>query len=424
MSLLSLRNDPTRFRWVRLAAGIVAMMAVANLQYAWTLFTTPLASALNVDLATVQWAFTCFVCTQTAAMPGIGYIVDRYGPRLIVSVAALAVAGSWIWAGSTHSIAGLYVAYSIGGLGVGAVYGACVGEAAKWFPDRRGLCVGATVGAYCFGVALTVIPIARMIDTVSYAKAFVMWGIIQGCVVLIAAQLIAAPPREWLASWRVKSVEHPSLAPLSSRDYTPGEMLKSPAFYMLYAMMTLVAFGGLMVTAQLRPIAQSYGYDRYLILGAFTGLQIALLLDGVFNGMARPLWGWISDHIGRYETMALAFGFEAAAIAGFCLTIHNPRAFVVMSGLAFLAWGEIYSLFPAVIVDLFGSKYATTNFSLQYTSKGVASVLAGPGAVFLFSTAHSWQPVLLAAMLCNVLAAALAMLWLRPRMRGTITVTA
>jgi MFS transporter, OFA family, oxalate/formate antiporter len=424
MNLLSLRNDPTRYRWVRLAAGIVAMMAVANVQYAWTLFTTPLSTALNAELGVVQWAFTCFVCVQTAAMPGIGYLVDRYGPRLIVSSAAFAVAGGWVWAGSTHSIAGLCAAYSIGGLGVGGVYGACIGQAAKWFPDRRGLCVGLTVGAYGFGAALTVIPIARMIDTVGYGKAFVTWGLIQGGVVLITSQLISAPPHEWFANWRVKSVADPSLAPLSSRDYGPAEMLKSRSFYMLYGMMTLVAFGGLMVTAQLSPIAQSYGYDKYIVVGVLTGLQVALFLENVFNGLARPLWGWISDHIGRYETMGLAFGFEAAATGGFCLTIHNPRAFIVMTGLAFLGWGEIYSLFPAVIVDLFGNKYATTNFSLQYTSKGVASVLAGPGAAFLFSTAHSWQPVLLAAMLCNVFAAALAMLWLRPRMRGTITVTA
>ena len=421
MTAIEPGNDPQKSRWWRLAAGVVAMMAVANLQYAWTLFTTPLSTALNINLDKVQWAFTLFICAQTITMPGIGYIVDRYGPRLIVSAAALSIAASWIWAGSTHSVSGLYVAYSIGGIGAGAVYGACVGVAAKWFPDRRGLCVGATVGAYGFGAALTVIPIARMIDASGYGKAFVTWGIIQGVAVLIAAQFLSTPSQAWLAAWRRRSTPDSGMeARHPARDYSPGEVLKTGTFYLLYAMMTMVAFGGLMITAQLRPIAETYGYDRYALVGAFTGLQIALLLDQIFNGGARIFWGWISDRIGRYETMALAFGFEAVAIGGFCLTIQNPAAFAVMSGLTFLGWGEIYSLFPAAITDLFGSKYATTNFSLQYTSKGVASVLAGPLAGLLFSLTHSWQPVLIAAMGFNLAAAALAVLWLKPRVRRAL----
>lgn len=407
--------DPGVARWRQLAACIIAMLAIANLQYAWTLFTIPLTENLHATLAAVQWAFTFFVLTQTGLFPINAYLVDRFGARIVVSVASALVAVGWIGAGFAESLPALYVAYGLGGVGAGAVYGATIGIALKWFPDRRGLCVGMVAGSYGFGTALTVLPISHMIGTSGYQSAFITWGAIQGLVVLVAAQFLRMPPEGWLpAGWEAIKAKLQRKVQQSSRDSTPREMLQSGSFYLLYLMMTLVTFSGLMVTAQLRPIAENYGFDKYTLFGAITVLNLTLLLNQVLNGSARPFFGWVSDHLGRYDTMAMVFILEAVAITALAIFVNHPIWFVALSGLMFFAWGDIYSLFPAAIADIFGSKYATTNYGIQYTSKGVGSILAGPGAAWLMAATDSWLPVFWAAVVCNITAAALAVFWLKP----------
>jgi OFA family oxalate/formate antiporter-like MFS transporter len=411
----SQETDPGVVRGRQLIACMMAMMAIANLQYAWTLFTTDLTRSMHANLDAVQWAFTFFVIAQTALFPVNAYLVDRLGPRIVVAFASVLVGVGWIGAGLAPSLFALYVVYAIGGLGAGAVYGGCVGVAMKWFPDRRGLCVGLVAGSYGFGTALANIPIEHMIKASGYQSAFITWGIIQGLVVLVAAQFLRLPPAGWLpAGWEAIKARMQHRVQQSSRDYTPPEMLKSGTFYLLYLMMTLVTSSGLMMTAQLKPIGVSYGFDKYATIGGLTVLTLTLTLNQVLNGSARPFFGWVSDHLGRYDTMAMVFTIEAAAIIALTLLVNHPVWFVVMSGLMFFAWGDIYSLFPAAIADIFGSRYATTNYGIQYTSKGVGSILAGPGAALLMAATHSWLPVFWAAVGCNVTAAGLALFWLKP----------
>ena len=201
----------------------------------------------------------------------------------------------------------------------------------------------------------------------------------------------------------------------SSCDCTPAQMLRSGAFYLLYLMMALVTASGLMLSAQLKPIAVSYGYDKFALFGGFSVLTLTLSLNQVLNGSARPFFGWVSDRIGRYDTMAIVFVLEAITIIGLTLVIARPFWFIAISALMFFAWGDIYSLFPAAIADIFGSKHATTNYGIQYTAKGVGSILAGPGAALFMAAAGSWIPVFWAAVVCNVIAAGLAVFWLKPR---------
>lgn len=403
-------------RWLILTACAVAMLAIANLQYAWTLFTTDLTRSLHASLDAVQWAFTFFVIAQTVLFPLNGYLVDRFGPRIVVTAAAVLVGSGWIGAGLAHSLPMLHFSYALGGVGAGGVYGACVGVAIKWFPDRRGLCVGLVAGSYGFGTALTNIPIDHMIRTSGYRSAFIVWGAIQGCVVLLASQFLQMP----LTGWRpptgaeVKRRAQTKVVQ-SARDYTPREMLRSGSFYLLYIMMVLVTASGLMMAAQLKPIATTYQYDKYILFGGFTVFSIGLTLNQVLNGSARPFFGWISDRIGRYDTMAIVFVIEAVTIILLTLLVARPIWFVIISGLMFFAWGDIYSLFPAAIADLFGIKYATTNYGIQYTSKGIGSILAGPCAAWLMETSNSWMPVFWAAVVCNATAAMLALFWLKPR---------
>jgi MFS transporter, OFA family, oxalate/formate antiporter len=409
-------SDPGVTRWRQLAACIIAMLAIANLQYAWTWFTTPLTQSLHATLAAVQWAFTFFVLTQTWLAPINAYLVDRFGPRIVVALAGALVGAGWIGAGLANSLPALYAAYGVGGIGAGAVYSATIGIAMKWFPDRRGLCVGAVAGSYGFGTALTVLPISHMIETSGYRSAFLIWGAIQGLVVLVAAQFLTMPPTGWLpAGWKAIKAKANRKVQQSLRDCAPQEMLKSGSFYMLYLMMTLVTFSGLMVTAQLKPIGDAYGFNKHILFGSLTVLNLTAVLNQVLNGSARPFFGWISDHFGRYDTMAVVFILEAVAITALTLLVNHPIWFVSLSGLMFFAWGDIYSLFPAAIADIFGSKYATTNYGIQYTSKGVGSILAGPCAAWLMAASGSWLPVFWAAVACNVIAAALAVFWLKPR---------
>jgi OFA family oxalate/formate antiporter-like MFS transporter len=409
-------SNPGASRWPILAACSVAMLAIANLQYAWTLFTTDLTKSMNAPLDAVQWALTFFVIAQTGLFPISAYLVDRFGPRIVVALASVLVGVGWIGAGFANSLLALYVVYGIGGVGAGAVYSASVGVAMKWFPDRRGLCVGLVAGSYGFGTALTGIPIEHMIKTSGYRSAFITWGIVQGIVVLFAAQFLHMPPTGWLpAGWEAIKAKVQRKVQQSSRDWKPQEMLKSGSFYLLYLMMTLVTASGLMMTAQLKPIAVTYGHDKYVLLGGFTILSLALTLNQVLNGVARPFFGWVSDHLGRYDTMAIVFVLEAIAITALTLMVARPIWFFVLSGLMFFAWGDIYSLFPAAIADIFGSKHATTNYGIQYTAKGIGSILGSPGAAWLMGVTGSWLPAFWTAVAFNVTAAALAVFWLKPR---------
>jgi OFA family oxalate/formate antiporter-like MFS transporter len=398
-------------RWTQLAACVVAMMAIANLQYAWTYFTVPLTESLGAKLSEVQWAFFLFIVLQTWLGPLQGLLIDRLGTRVVVSFGAILVGLGWIGSGYANSLLWLYVWYGLAGIGAGAVYLSCIGTALKWFPDRRGLAAGLTAGAYGFGTALTILPIQWMIDSRGYRSTFIIWGVIQGALVLAAAQFLRKAPADMRAA---PDAARPSKVVQNALNYTPGQMVRTGTFWLMYLMMTMVAFGGLMVTAQIKPIASTYGMDKHVLFYGVTALVLSTMLSGVLNGATRPFWGYISDRIGRYQTMGTAFALEALGIFALLNFIGHPLWFVILSGLVFFAWGEIYSLFPAAIGDVFGPKHAATNYGIQYTAKGTATFFAAPVAAWLFETWGSWEGVFWVAVFCDLFAAALAFFWLRP----------
>ncbi len=402
-------------RWLQLIAGIVAMMAIANMQYAWTLFTGPLTKSLNASLAAVQAAFAAFVLTETWLVPFEAYLVDRIGPRIMLAGGSVLVALGWIQAGHANSVRELVCWYALGGVGAGVVYGGTIGNALKWFPDYRGLCVGLTAGAYGVGTALTIAPIAHMIKSSGYAHTFVVWGFIQGAIVLAAALVMTKPPEGWTPpNWAEKEPKIKARIRSCAGDYTPVQMLHSSSFWVIYVMMTIVAFGGLVVTAQLSPIAKAYHVDKAVVLFGMSALVLAIEVNRVLNGFTRPFWGWVSDHIGRENTMFIAFLLEAVAVLALMRLVSRPAWFIVMTGMAFFAWGEIFSLFPAITGDLFGRKWATTNYGIVYTAKGLASIFAGPVAALANARTGSWQPVFYVMVACDIAAAFMALLWLKP----------
>jgi OFA family oxalate/formate antiporter-like MFS transporter len=408
-------------RWVQLMAGIVAMMAIANLQYAWTLFTTPIQQHLHVSLVAVQWTFTLFVALETWLVPFEGYLVDIIGPRLMLGIGSILVALGWVGSGRAETINGLYFWYGLGGIGAGIVYGGAIGNALKWFPDHRGLCVGLTAGAYGIGTASTIAPVASMLKASGYQHTFVVWGFIQGIVVLIAALFLARPPAGWTPpNWAEKEAKIKAKIKVSAVNLTPMQMLRQPSFYVIYLMMTMLAFGGLVVTAQLNPLAKSYHVDNVIVWGGMTALVLAITVDRLLNGLTRPFWGWVSDHIGRENAIFYSFMLEAACVFALLQLMSRPVWFVALSGLCFFAWGNIFSLFPAITGDLYGNKWATTNYGIVYTAKGLAALLAGPGAAWLFAKTGSWNKVFYAMIACDIIAAFMALLWLKPLAARTV----
>ena len=356
----------------------------------------------------IQVAFSIFILTETWLVPIEGWFVDKYGPRIVTLVGGVLCAIGWVMNSYADSLTLLYVAAAIGGTGAGAVYGTCVGNSLKWFPDRRGFAAGITAAGFGAGSALTVIPIQTMIKNSGYESAFFYFGLGQGAVVVLLALFLLAP----------KAGQVPVVArvSLSRQDYRPMEMVKTPVFWVMYAMFVMMAAGGLMATAQLGPIAKDFmvGDVPVSILGlTLPALTFAATIDRVLNGLTRPFFGWVSDHVGRENTMFIAFGIEAIGIYALSVYGQNPFLFVVLTGLVFFAWGEIYSLFPATCADTFGSKYAATNAGLLYTAKGTASLLV-PFTSVLTTMTGSWHAVFLTAAGMNAVAALLAIFVLKP----------
>jgi len=397
------------------------MAAIANLQYAWTLFTKPLQDNLHASLTAVQWTLTFFIALETWLVPFEGFIIDRVGPRVMLAFGGVLVGLGWMGAGWATSLHALYFWYALGGIGAGAVYGGTVGNAMKWFPDHRGLCVGLTAGAYGAGTALTIFPIDKMMKASGYQHTFIFWGAIQGIVVIVAALFLAKPPADWAPpGWKEKAAQIRARLNTAAVDMTPVQMLGQSSFYILYLMFTIVAFSGIVVTAQLKPIATFFHVDKTIVWFGMTSLVLAVEVDRVLNGVTRPFWGWVSDHIGRENAMFIAFSLQAVAIFIWIQLINQPLWFIVLSGVCFFAWGEIFSLFPAIAGDLYGKKWATTNYGLLYTAKGLATFFAAPGAAWIFEKYHSWTAVFWTMIICDLVAAFMALLWLKPVARRAI----
>jgi OFA family oxalate/formate antiporter-like MFS transporter len=398
-------------RWVQLLIGIVCMSMIANLQYGWTLFVNPISDKYQWEKASIQVAFTIFVLTETWLVPIEGYLVDRLGPAPVIVSGGLLVGVAWVINSLADSLFLLYVGAAVGGIGAGAVYGTCVGNALRWFPDRRGLAAGLTAMGFGAGSALTVVPIASMIKASGYEATFLYFGVGQGLVVFALGWLLRQPAQDATPDPGISSV-----SALPHDDRTPLQMIATPVFWVMYAMFVLMAAGGLMATAQLGPIAKDFKIANVpvSILGlTLPALTFALSIDRVLNGVTRPLFGWISDRIGRENTMFIAFSLEAAGILLLSRYGQDPMAFVALSGLVFFAWGEIYSLFPATCCDTYGTRYAAANAGLLYTAKGTASLLV-PLTSMLSATRGGWHTVFLAASAMNFAAAFTALIVLKP----------
>lgn len=393
-----------RTRWIQLAAGVICMMAISSPQYVWTLFTGPLTHKLGVSLAELQVTFSLLIVLQTFFSPLQGYLIERFGLRRLIAIGCALTGLSWMLASQATSLAALYLTYGLlGGLGTGIVYIGTVGLMVRWFPDRRGLAVGAVAAGYGFGAMLTTFPISISLGAGGLETTLIAFGLVIGVVGLVASQCLRLPPAE---------LEQEKPAPATqlqtSADVAPRQMLKTPIFWLMFVMFTLMSTSGLMVISQMASFAEDFGMSGVMVLG-MAAVPLALTLDRICNGLTRPLFGWVSDRYGRENTMALAFFLEGIAMMAWLNTSDNPVLFVLLSGIVFLGWGEIFSLFPSTLTDTFGTRHAATNYGFLYMAQGIGSIIGGPLAALLHQYTDSWMPIFSIAIGCDILTAVLAL---------------
>jgi oxalate/formate antiporter len=401
----------TQSRWVQLLLGLLCMVVISSPQYVWTLFTQPLMASLNTKLAALQITFSILIVVQTFLSPFQGFLVDRFGPRVLLSVGGAVTGLSWILASRVTTLTGLYLTYGLlGGIGTGIVYVGVIGHMVQWFPDRRGFATGIVAAGYGMGALLTTFPISESMKEASYQQALFRWGLVFMAVGILAAQGLRRPPE-------LRTVRGDSRIPgPESRNFRPAEMLRTPIFWLMFVMMTMMSTAGLMVTSQMSAFTRDFGLANALVFG-LPLLPLALSIDRITNGLTRPFFGWLSDRIGRENTMVIAFTLEGVAMTLWLFTRANPAAFVLMSGVVLFAWGEIFSLFPSTLTDTYGAKHATTNYGFLYMAQGIGSVFGGPVAALIHDAYGSWMPVFVIIIAMNFATALLAGVALKPMRR-------
>lgn len=388
-------------RWVRLVAAVIAMIQIANLQYAWTLFVQPLRDANGWSLSEVQWGLTVFIALETWAMPPGGLLIDRFSKRWMMTLAGLMCAVGWAGIGWATSIWEMYALYALAGFGAAIVYCGSIGVALKWFPDRRGFAAGIIAAGFGSGSALFIPFLRVMLQDWGYQTTFLVTGLIQGTLIIAAAQFISG-----------EGAPAPVLRPTASAstavrrqhaDFTPGEMLHTMQFYWLYAMMLMMGVGGLLATAQVAPVGKSFGLSGNIV-------ALSVTINSICNGAGRFFWGWVSDKMGREQTMLVAFLIQSASLVGvMTLGPNNGTMFVTMMALVFFTWGEVYVLFPSALADFFGAANAGSKYSFLYSTKGVASIIAGGAAAALFESSGSWAPAFYGSAALALISAGMAL---------------
>jgi oxalate/formate antiporter len=383
------------------------MAAISSPQYVWTLLTKSLSAKLGVDLPALQVTFSLLIILQTFFSPFQGKLIDRFGPRILISIGTLLSGFSWIISSQVSSLTELYLVYGcLGGLGTGIVYIGVVGLMVKWFPQQRGFAAGAVAAGYGMGAILTTFPISISLGSYGLDQTMMVFGGLFALVGFLASQGLKVPVNVDLQPTSTKLEQN-------KRQFTSKEMLRQPLFWLMFVMMAMMSTSGLMVTSQMAIFAEDFGISQAVVFG-LAALPLALTLDRFTNGLTRPLFGFISDRYGREKTMFIAFALEGVAMTLWLMCREDPLLFVLLSGVVFFGWGEIFSLFPATLTDTFGSQNATANYGWLYMSQGIGSIFGGPLAALLYQHTQGWHVVFGMAISFDFITAALALWVLKP----------
>lgn len=390
-------------RWTQFSSAVIAMIMIANLQYAWTLFVAPLQNAhKSWGLANIQWGVTLFLIFETWVTPVEGWLIDRLGPRLFLSMGGVLVGIGWTALAYVQTLPQLYFFYAIAGVGAAFVYSGSIATAVKWFPDKRGTVSGFITAGFGAGAALFIPIITYLIRTSGYNTAFLYTGIGQGLVILLVAQVLHNPGPEFKVSAMAKKVLSPKIR-RNSAQFNSIEMLLTPHFYLLFITFVMISVGGAMITVQGAPVAKSFN-----ISGA--ALTSALVAGRLFNGAGRIFWGSVSDRIGREMAMFIPYSLQALSLIAVLVLGHRSGLwFNITLMVVFFIWGSMFSLFPAIIGDYYGADNATSNYGFLYMAKGVSAILAGAIAAMLFQKFGNWNWVFYGSAALAVIASLLVL---------------
>lgn len=354
----------------QLLLGLICMASISSPQYVWTLLTGPLTAKLGVGLPELQVTFSLLIILQTFFSPFQGKLIDRFGPRRLISLGTLLAGLSWVLSSQVNGLLALYVVYGcLGGLGTGIVYVGIVGLMVKWFPDNRGFAAGAVAAGYGMGAILTTFPISLSLGSYGVEQTMMVFGGAFALVGLLASQGLRVPANAASLPGSVRLEQ-------GKRQFASREMLRQPLFWLMFLMMAMMSTSGLMVTSQMAVFAHDFGISGAVVFG-MAALPLALTIDRFTNGLTRPLFGFISDRYGREKTMFIAFALEGCAMTLWLMCREDPLLFVLLSGVVFFGWGEIFSLFPSTLTDTFGSQNATANYGWLYMSQGIGSIFGG-----------------------------------------------
>jgi len=368
----STRSSAFANPWVQLVLGVACMASVANLQYGWTLFVNPIDAKYHWGRAAIQVAFTTFVLIETWLVPMEGYLVDRFGPRPVVLGGGILVAIAWVLNSFADSLALLYFAAAIGGIGTGSVYGTCVGNALKWFPAAADW-PPASLPLASRRRRSHGVPISRIIGTEGYQHAFLLFGILQGLIVFIMSfGLLVAPPQLIAAHPRPNQAAH---------SFAPTQVLRKPVFYVMYLMFVLVAAGGLMIDGQHRADRQGLSdrEDPVSLLGLVMPAAVfAITLNRIFDGVRPPVLrlGVRLHRTREHDGDRVRDG--GAALFTLSQSGSNPVIFVLVTALYFGVFGEIYSVFRHAGRHL-RRQVPAANAGMLYTAKGMGALLGAVG---------------------------------------------
>ncbi|MFS7529221.1 oxalate/formate MFS antiporter [Klebsiella pneumoniae] len=398
---------PKYGKWRQLVLGLICMAAISSPQYVWTLLTKPLAAKLGVGLPELQVTFSLLIILQTFFSPFQGRLVEKFGPRRLIAIGTVMAGMSWVLSAQVNGLATLWLVYGcMGGLGTGIVYIGVVGLMVKWFPQQRGFAAGAVAAGYGMGAIITTFPISLSLTTNGLEHTMTTFGILfrprrlprQSGAEAAAARCLPARQSDGGAEQQIV--------------YFP-EMLRQPLFWLMFVMMAMMSTSGLMVTSQMAVFAEDFGISQAVVFG-MAALPLALTIDRFTNGLTRPLFGFISDRFGREQTMFIAFVLEGVAMMLWLACREDPLLFVLLSGVVFFGWGEIFSLFPSTLTDTFGSEHAASNYGWLYISQGIGSIFGGPLAALLYQHTHGWHVVFSCAIGLDFVTAALALWVLKP----------
>ena len=353
-------------KWVQLVAGVLGMMMISSMQYAWTLFVPELRTAFNWSLPSVQLAFAIFIALMTYTAPLTGFLLDMFGTRLFFTLASLCVAVGWGGLGYADNLTMLYIFYGIAGVGASFVYTGGIAAALKWFPEKRGLASGVMAAGFGSGAAPFIPIIGYLIANTGYKGAFLYTGIGFAVVLLVVAQVLRFPPGQSAKSRSASAACKEGEA----KGCRPVEMLKTGQFYLIYGMFVGMAIGYMFLTASVKPVAKVYGIATNVVL-------LAVSLYAIANGAGRVVWGVISDKIGREKAMTIDFVICGIAFAALPVFGTDPILFTAILCLAFFSCGPMFAFFPPLTADRFGQTCLATNYGVMYSAKGFGGLIGG-----------------------------------------------